>query len=56
MTTELLREAYATELVEAMDLKELCQFAYEKILENLENMPESELLEAIKENSSHLID
>ena len=56
MSTELLREAYATEIVESMDLKGLCQFAYETILENLKNTPDSELIEQVKENFSHLID
>jgi len=56
MTTKELKEKYAEEIINGMDLDSLCQFAYEKILENLDDMPEFELHEQIKEYAPHLIE
>lgn len=39
-----LREAYATEIVEGMDIVTLCQFVYEKIPENLDDLADIELI------------
>jgi hypothetical protein len=50
-----LREAYATEIVEGMDIVTLCQFVYEKILENLDDLADIELIEAISKFAPHLL-
>lgn len=52
---DALREAYASEIVEGMDISTLCQFAYEKIMENLDDMDDIELVENISEFAPHLL-
>ena len=47
---------YATSVVDGMDLDTLVQFAYERIVENLETMTEAEVLENIQEFAPHLLD
>jgi hypothetical protein len=50
-----LREAYATEIVEGMDISTLCQFVYEKIMENLDDYNDIELIDRINEFAPHLL-
>ena len=56
MDMNTLRENYATQIVDGMDLDALMQFAYEKILENLEDMHDLELIEIVKEYAPNLLD
>jgi hypothetical protein len=51
-----IRSDFANDLVDGMDLDALMNFAYEKILENLEDMHEVELIEQVKEFAPHLLD
>lgn len=51
-----LIENYANHLVDSMDISSLCQFAYEQICENLEQMDENELMNSIQEYAPHLLD
>jgi len=53
--TQLISD-YATSVVDGMDLDTLVQFAYERIVENLETMTEAEVLENIQEFAPHLLD
>jgi hypothetical protein len=55
MDLNTLRENYANQIVDGMDLDTLMQFAYEKILENLEDMPDLELVENVKEYAPNLL-
>jgi hypothetical protein len=50
-----LREAYATEIVEGMDIDALGQFVYEKIMENLDDYNDIELIDRINEFAPHLL-
>jgi hypothetical protein len=50
LTTEQLNalvEAYATDIVDGMDVRDLCQFAIDTICDNLDGMTEDELKEEI---------
>jgi len=51
---EQLIEDYASDLVEGMDLDTLVQFAYDVIVENLEDMSVNEILEQVEVNAPHL--
>jgi|LakMenEpi03Aug12_release.lakeMendotaPanAssembly.Ray.scaffolds.fasta_scaffold4162433_1 hypothetical protein len=51
-----LRSEFANHIVDGMDIDALITFAYEKILENLEDMHEVELLEQVEEFAPHLLD
>jgi hypothetical protein len=51
-----IRSDFANDLVDGMDLDALMTFAYEKILENLEDMHEVELIEQVKEFAPYLLD
>lgn len=51
-----LIENYANHLVDSMDMSSLCQFAYEQICENLEQMDENELMDSIQKYAPHLLD
>jgi len=50
-----LIEDYASDLVEGMDLDTLVQFAYDVIVENLEDMSVNEILEQVEVNAPHLL-
>lgn len=56
MNMDILRENYAMQIVGGMDLDALMQFAYEKILENLEDMHDNELIENVQEYAPGLLD
>jgi hypothetical protein len=51
-----LIEDYATDLVEGMDLDTLVQFAYDVLVENLEDMSVNEILEQVEVNAPHLLE
>ena len=51
-----LQEQLAMEIVDGMDMDTLVQFAYEKILENLEIMGDAEFLEQVQEYHPHLLE
>jgi len=51
-----LIEDYASDLVEGMDLDTLVQFAYDVLVENLEDMSVNEILEQVEANSPHLLE
>lgn len=51
-----LIEDYASDLVEGMDLDTLVQFAYDVIVENLEDMSVNEILEQVEVNAPHLLE
>jgi len=51
-----LIEDYATDIVEGMDLDTLVQFAYDVIVEGLEDMSVNEILEQVEENAPHLLE
>jgi len=51
-----LIEDYASDLVEGMDLDTLVQFAYDVIVENLEDMSVNEILEQVEANAPHLLE
>lgn len=53
---EKLIEDYASDLVEGMDLDTLVQFAYDVIVENLEDMSVNEILEQVEVNAPHLLE
>jgi hypothetical protein len=53
---EQLIENYASDLVEGMDLDTLVQFAYDVIVENLEDMSVNEILEQVEVNAPHLLE
>jgi hypothetical protein len=53
---EQLIEDYASDLVEGMDLDTLVQFAYDVIVENLEDMSVNEILEQVEVNAPHLLE
>ncbi len=42
-----LIEVYATDIVDGMDVRDLCQFAIDTICDNLDGMTEDELKEEI---------
>ena len=44
-----LKEAYANMIVDDMDMKTLCQFAFDSILSNLESYDQDELRDEIVE-------
>ena len=56
MIKEQIMAEYANHIVDGMDVETLCQFAYERIYEDLENMSENELLDSVQEYAPHLID
>jgi hypothetical protein len=56
LNIEQLIEDYASDLVEGMDLDTLVQFAYDVIVENLENMSVNEILEQVEVNAPHLLE
>ena len=56
LNIEQLIEDYASDLVEGMDLETLVQFAYDVIVENLENMSVNEILEQVEVNAPHLLE
>jgi hypothetical protein len=56
LDVEQLIEDYATDLVEGMDLDTLVQFAYDVIVENLEDMSVNEILEQVEANAPHLLE
>ena len=47
---------YATSVVDGMDLDTLVQFAYERIVTELQGMTEAEVLENVQEFAPHLLD
>ena len=51
-----LIEDYATDLVEGMDVGTLVQFAYDVIVENLQDMSVNEILEQVEVNAPHLLE
>jgi len=51
-----LIEDYASDLVEGMDLDSLVQFAYDVIVENLEDMSVNEILEQVEVNAPYLLE
>ena len=51
-----LIEDYATDLVEGMDLDTLVQFAYDVLVENLEDMSVNEILEQVQAHAPHLLE
>jgi len=51
-----IQSKMAQEIEDGMDMDTLAQFAYEKILENLEDMGESEFLENVQEYHPHLLE
>jgi hypothetical protein len=53
---EQLIEDYASDLVEGMDLDTLVQFAYDVIVENLQDMSVNEILEQVEVNAPHLLE
>jgi hypothetical protein len=56
LNIEQLIENYASDLVEGMDLETLVQFAYDVIVENLEDMSVNEILEQVEVNAPHLLE
>jgi hypothetical protein len=56
LNIEQLIEDYASDLVEGMDLDTLVQFAYDVIVENLEDMSVNEILEQVEVNAPHLLE
>jgi len=56
MNKEQIMAEYANHIVDGMDVETLCQFAYERIYEDLENMSENELLDSVQEYAPHLVD
>ena len=56
LDVEQLIEDYATDLVEGMDLDTLVQFAYDVIVENLQDMSVNEILEQVEVNAPHLLE
>ena len=53
--TQLISD-YATSVVDGMDLDTLIEFAYERIVTELQGMTKAEVLENIQEFAPHLID
>lgn len=53
---EQLIQDYASDLVEGMDVETLVQFAYDVIVENLEDMSVNEILEQVEVNAPHLLE
>ena len=56
MNTKTLIADYANQLVDGMDLDALCEFAYETIVDNLEQLSENELIDRVQEYAPHLLD
>ena len=56
LNIEQLIEDYASDIVEGMDLDTLVQFAYDVIVENLEDMSVNEILEQVEVNAPHLLE
>ena len=56
LDVEQLIEDYATDLVEGMDVETLVQFAYDVLVENLEDMSVNEILEQVEVNAPHLLE
>ena len=56
MNTEKIIADYAGHIVDSMDIDSLCQLAYEKIFDDLENMSENELLDSVQEYAPHLLE
>ena len=44
-----LIEAYAIEVVDSMDVRDLCAFAIDTICDNMDGMSESEVLQEIRD-------
>jgi len=43
-----LQELYAERVLDDMDVTSVFQFAYEQILENMDNLPQDEFIEKVK--------
>ena len=56
LDVEQLIEDYATDLVEGMDVETLVQFAYDVIVENLQDMSVNEILEQVQAHAPHLLE
>lgn len=53
---DILIENYASAVVEGMDLDSLIEFAYDTIVENLDNCSDQELLEEVERYDPELIE
>jgi len=56
LDTGKLIEDYASDLVEGMDVETLVQFAYDVLVENLEDMSVNEILEQVQAHAPHLLE
>ena len=51
-----LIDDYAWEIVDGMDIKDLCRMAAEQIASNLENFSNEEVIAEVKEYYPHLLE
>jgi len=51
-----LIDDYAWEIVDGMDIKDLCRMAAEQIASNLENFSDEEVIAEVKEYYPHLLE
>jgi hypothetical protein len=45
---DVLQELYAARVIDDMSIDEVLQFAYETVLNNMDNLPQQEFLEKVK--------
>jgi hypothetical protein len=48
-TRSILQDAYISRLIEGMDISDLCQYAYDKLDEELDELQDHELMEQVAE-------
>ena len=51
-----LQDAYINEIIDGMDLKDLCRIVYDNLEQNLEKYTVDELIEEVEEYYPHLLE
>jgi predicted house-cleaning noncanonical NTP pyrophosphatase (MazG superfamily) len=49
ITRSILQDSYISRLIEGMDISDLCQYAYDKLDEELDELHDDELMEQVAE-------
>ena len=45
---DILQESYAARVIDDMSIDEVLKFAYETVLNNMDNLPQDEFIEKVK--------
>lgn len=51
-----LQDAYINEIIDGMDIKDLCRIVYDNLEQNLEKYTVDELIEEVEEYYPHLLE